>query len=70
VFMDLHGSDLTGRYTCLLHLGDGSTVPAGMVPVYHGASDWAYTFSVPVSQLRTATLISSTGVIVASATFS
>ncbi len=70
VFMDLDGSDLTGRYTCLLHLGDGGTVPAGVVPVYHGASDWAQTVAVPVSQLRTATLVTTTGASVASATFS
>jgi hypothetical protein len=69
VFLDLHGSDLTGHYTCLLHLGDGSTIPAGVVPVYHGAGDWARTV-VTVSQLRTATLVTTTGVSVASATFS
>jgi hypothetical protein len=70
LFMDLHGSGLTGRYTCVLHLGDGSTVLAGVVPVYHGAGDWAGTVRVPVSQLKTATLLTTAGVTVASATFS
>ena len=70
VFMDMHASGLSGLYTCVLHLGDGTTVPAGVVTVYNGGGDWAHTVSVQVSQLRTATLVTSTGVTVASATFS
>jgi hypothetical protein len=70
IFMDVKGSRLSGLYTCELHLGDGSTVPAGVVTVYNGAGDWAHTVSVAGSQLRTATLVTTTGVSVASATFS
>ena len=33
VFMDMHGKGLSGLYTCVLHLGDGTTVPAGVVTV-------------------------------------
>ena len=70
VFMDVHGSGLSGLYTCELQLADGTTVPAGVVTVYNGAGDWAHTVSVQVSQLRTATLVTTTGVTVASAAFS
>ena len=70
VFMDVHGSGLRGLYTCELHLGNGTTLPAGVVTVYNGAGDWAHTVNIQVSQLRTATLVTPTGVSVASAAFS
>lgn len=70
VFMDVQGASLSGTYTCELQLADGTTVPAGLVAVYNGAGDWAHTVGVQVNQLRHATLVSSAGVTVASATFS
>jgi hypothetical protein len=69
VFMDVHASGLSGMYTCELHLADGATVPAGVVVVYHGTGDWAHTVKVQASQIRRATLVTSTGVTVANATF-
>jgi hypothetical protein len=69
VFMDVHASGLSGVYTCELHLVDGATVPAGVVVVYQGIGDWAHTVKVQASQIRRATLVTSTGVTVASATF-
>lgn len=70
MFMDVHTSDLNGTYTCELHLADGTTVPAGVVMVYHGAGDWAHTVTVQASEVQRATLVTSTGVTVATATFS
>ena len=70
VFMDVHGSGLNGMYTCELQLADGTTVPAGVVMVYHGTGDWAHTVTVQASQVQRATLVTSTGVTVATATFS
>jgi hypothetical protein len=70
VFMDVHASDLNGTYTCELHLEDGTTVTAGVVMVYHGTGDWAHTVTIPASQVQRATLVASTGVTVATATFS
>jgi hypothetical protein len=70
VFMDVHGSGLSGMYTCELHLADGTSVPAGIVMVYDGTGDWAHTVTVQASQLQRATLVTSTGVTVATATFS
>ena len=69
VFMDVHASGLSGIYTCELHLADGATAPAGVVVVYHGTGDWAHTVKIQASQIRRATLVTSTGVTVASATF-
>jgi hypothetical protein len=70
VFMDVHASGLNGTYTCELQLADGATVPAGVVMVYAGTGDWAHTVTVQASQVRRATLVSSTGATVATATFS
>jgi hypothetical protein len=69
VFIDVRGNALNGVYTCMLQLADGSTVPAGLVTVYNGTGDWAHTVKVQASQLRRASLVSPTGITVASATF-
>jgi hypothetical protein len=70
VFMDVHASGLSGTYTGELQLADGTTVPAGVVMIYHGTGDWAQTVTVKAGQLQRATLVTSTGGTVASATFS
>ncbi len=70
VFMDVHASGLNGMYTCELHLADGTTVAAGVVMVYDGTGDWAHTVPVQASQVQRATLVTSTGVTVATAAFS
>jgi hypothetical protein len=70
MFMDVRDSGLTGGYVCELHLTNGTTTPAGMVTVYNGAGDWAHTVGVQAAQVRQATLVTPTGVAVASATFS
>jgi hypothetical protein len=69
VFIDVRGNALNGVYTCMLQLVDGATVPAGLVTVYNGTGDWAHTVKVQASQLRRATLVTPTGVTVATATF-
>ncbi len=70
VFMDVRDSGLTGGYVCELHLTNGTTAPAGMVTVYNGTGDWAHTVQIEAGQVRQATLVTPTGVAVASATFS
>jgi hypothetical protein len=70
VFIDVDATGLNGMYTCELHLADGTTVPAGLVAVYQGTGDWAHTVKVQAGQIRQATLVTSTGLTVASATFS
>jgi hypothetical protein len=70
VFMDVRDSGLTGSYVCELHLTNGTTAPAGLVTVYNGTGDWAHTVRVEAGQVRQATLVTPSGVAVASATFS
>ena len=70
VFMDVHGSGLSGVYSCQLELADGTNLAAGAVVVHNGSGEWAYTVSVQASQVRRATLVTSTGAPVASAIFS
>jgi hypothetical protein len=69
VFIDVRGLALNGVYTCVVQLADGTTVTAGLVAVYNGTGDWAHTVKVNVSQLRRATLVTPSGLAVASAIF-
>ena len=70
VFMDVHGSNLSGVYICHLQLADGTSIPAGVVSVYNGTGDWAHTIKVPASEVRGATLEGSDGDVMARVTFS
>ena len=70
VFMSVRNSGLVGTYICELHLANGSNVTAGILTAYNGSGDWAHTVNVNVSGLRSATLQSSTGEVVATAKFS
>ena len=69
VFMDVQASDLSGVYICHLHLSDGTTIPAGVVTVYHGAGDWAHTTKVPADDVRSATLDTPNGAVMARVNF-
>lgn len=70
VFMDVDAGNLAGAYTCELRLADGSIVPVGAVVLHNGKGDWAHSVTAQVSQLRQATLVSPTGLTVATAIFS
>jgi hypothetical protein len=70
MFMDVRDSGLTGSYVCELRLANGTTTPAGLVTVYDGTGDWAHTVQVEAGEVRQATLVTPSGVAVASATFS
>ena len=70
VFMDVHASGLSGVYTCELLLADGTKLAAGAVNVHNGSGAGAYAVSFRDSQVRRATLLTSTGALVASAAFS
>jgi hypothetical protein len=70
VFMDVRDSGLSGAYVCELHMTNGTTTAAGLVTVYDGTGDWAHTVRVEARQVRQATLVTPSGVAVASATFS
>lgn len=70
VFMQVQHSHLSGSYTCILRLANGTQVTAGALAVYDGGGEWAHTVNVDASQLRQAMLETTGGQVVATATFS
>ena len=70
VMMDVVAPGFTGVYHCQLQLADGAIVTAGNVAVHNGTGQWARSVRAQGGQLRRAVLVTSTGVPVATATFS
>ena len=70
VMMDVVAPGFTGVYHCQLQLADGAIVTAGNVAVDNGTGQWAPVRQGQGGQLRRAVLVTSTGVPVATATFS
>ncbi len=70
VMMDVVAPGFTGVYHCELQLADGAIVTAGSVAVHNGTGEWARFVRAQGDQLRRAVLVTSTGVTVATATFS
>lgn len=69
VYMNVGGSHYTGAIVCRLQVENGSTVATGAFQLRGGAGAWSKTIHVNVSRLRGAQLVTSTGAVVASATF-
>jgi hypothetical protein len=70
MFMSMHGRDTDTTLSCELHLANGTTMQVGTVQLHEGTGQLAHPVPLNVSQLRRAQLVTSTGAIVASATFS
>ena len=70
VFMNVDEPNYQGSIECKLQMDDGSTVAVGMFQLHSGIGQFSRTVPVNIGGLRGARLISSTGEIVASATFS
>ena len=70
VMMDVVAPGFTGVYHCELQLADGAIVSAGNVAVHNGTGEWARFVRAQGDQVRRAVLVTSTGVPVATATFS
>jgi hypothetical protein len=70
VFMNVDEPNYEGSIECKLQMDDGSTVAVGMFQLHSGIGQFSRTVAVNVGGLRGAKLVSSTGAIVASATFS
>jgi hypothetical protein len=70
VMMDVVAPGFTGVYHCEVQLTDGAIVTAGSVAVHHGTGERARFVRAQGDQLRRAMLVTSTGVTVATATFS
>jgi hypothetical protein len=70
VFMNVDEPNYDGQIECKLQMEDGSTVAVGMFQIHSGLGQFSRTVPVDIGALRDAKLVSSTGTIVASATFS
>ncbi len=69
VFMNVDGSDYSGPITCKLQVENGSTVAVGAFHLHGGKGQFSRTIQVDIGSLRGAKLVSSSGSVVASATF-
>jgi hypothetical protein len=70
VFMNVDVPHYDGPLTCMLQVGNGTTVAFGTFTVHNGIGQFSKTIGdVSVSQLKAAKLVSATGSAVATATF-
>jgi hypothetical protein len=69
VFMNVGGSNYSGPITCKLQVENGSTVAVGVFHLHSGMGQFSRTIQVDIGSLRGAKLVSSSGSVVASATF-
>ena len=67
VFMNVDASGTNGSVTCELDLANGTTVPVGQFDVHDGIGEWAHTASVDVNQIRSAKLVTTAGLTLATA---
>ena len=67
VFMNVDASGTNGSVTCELQLANGATVPVGRFDVQDGIGEWAHTVSVDASQIRSAKLVTPSGLTLATA---
>ncbi|MCU1493475.1 MAG: hypothetical protein JWO62_1239 [Acidimicrobiaceae bacterium] len=69
VYMNVNGSNFSGRIVCKLQIQDGSAVAVGVFDLHHGKGEFSRNITVDISHLRGAKLVTSTGSTVAMATF-
>jgi hypothetical protein len=67
VFMNVDASGANGTFTCELQLANGSMVPVGQFEVHDGVGEWAHTVGVDVNQIKSAKLVTPSGLTLASA---
>jgi hypothetical protein len=70
VFMNVDASGANGTYSCELGLANGTTVPLGHFGVQDGIGEWAHTVVVNVDQIKSAKLVTPSGVTLATARIS
>lgn len=69
VFMNVGGSSYSGPIVCMLQVDNGSTVATGAFMLRDGKGELSKTIQVDVGHLRGARLVTSSGDVVAAATF-
>ena len=70
VFMNLAGTPYDGPVICLLQSNTGAVVASGTFTVAGGSGEWARTLPDGVTNLHGATIVTSSGVMLAAASFS
>jgi hypothetical protein len=69
VYMDVGVAQSQGTIMCKLQLDNGSIVAAGLIELHHGIGELSKSIPVDIHRLRGAQLFTSTGTVLASATF-
>ena len=69
VFMNVGGTNYTGKIVCKLQVEDGSTVATGAFVLNGGKGVFSKAIQVDVGRLRGAKLVTPSGDVLASATF-
>jgi hypothetical protein len=69
VYMNVGTSQSSGTVRCKLQLENGSIVAAGTIEIHQGKGELSKSVSVNINRLRGAQLFTSTGKVLASATF-
>jgi hypothetical protein len=69
VYMNVGVSQSSGTVMCMLQLNNGSIVAAGTIEIHRGTGELSKSIPVDIRRLRGARLFSSTGAVLASATF-
>jgi len=69
VYMNVGVAKSTGTVMCKLQLNDGSIVAAGTIEIHSGTGELSKSIPVDIGRLRGAQLFTSTGAVLASATF-
>ncbi len=67
VFMTVEGARTTGYVTCQLETANGRHVTLGKFWLASGAATWALPLTVPAATVRSASVVSSGGIVLASA---
>ena len=69
VFMSIRDPGLTGSVRCQIEMDNGHSGPTGTFVLHSGVGDWARAIPGDIGQIREATLVSSTGSTLATASF-
>ena len=69
VFMSIKAPGLKGTVRCQIEMANGHSGPTGTFVLQNGVGDWARPIPVDINQIRGATLVTSTGSALATASF-
>jgi len=68
LFMSVDHANVTGLVSCRLTTTHGGTMTVGSFWLASGSGSWVYSLAIPPNQVRTASIVSGSGTVLASAT--